>query len=351
MIKELTLEQEKLIPVYQEKYKQAALCTEPIDRQKAADAVKAAYGEIGRKEPEIRFFDSPYSALTFILSSQGEKLRKSLGIKLGRSLANYLDRQLNTYLSGQLIEPLKPLPWWVLLLHRRHQLINQLELHLKKQSKSKLKRQVSSKLNNCVPVDERTIKSISCQFLIEVRECDYNQTSWKIFKMMAENCGWIFPYENVCLICDRPTKISVDSEMRLHAEAEPALQFADGYELYSHHGVTLPEKYGKIHPEHWQAKWILEEENAEVRRALIQGIGYTRICQELQAVELDTWQDYHLLKIDDNLDIEPIYMLKMTCPSTGFIHALRVPPNLGSAREAIGWVNWEIDPEEFAIQT
>ena len=139
--------------------------------------------------------------------------------------------------------------------------------------------------------------------------------------------------------------------MRLHAEAEPALQFADGYELYFHHGVTLPEKYGKIHPEHWQAKWILEEENAEVRRALIQEIGYTRICQELQAVELDTWQDYHLLKIDDNLDIEPIYMLKMTCPSTGFIHALRVPPNLRSAREAIGWVNWDIDPEEFAIQT
>ena len=64
MIAELTPEQEKLIPVYQEKYKQAALCNKPIDRQKAADAVKAAYGEIGRKEPEIRFFDSPYSALT-----------------------------------------------------------------------------------------------------------------------------------------------------------------------------------------------------------------------------------------------------------------------------------------------
>jgi len=41
----------------------------------------------------------------------------------------------------------------------------------------------------------------------------------------------------------------------------------------------------------------------------------------------------------------------MTCPSTGFIHALRVPPNLTSAREAIGWANWDIDPEEFSVQT
>ncbi|MEO1185755.1 MAG: hypothetical protein AAFX46_14210 [Cyanobacteria bacterium J06636_27] len=40
----------------------------------------------------------------------------------------------------------------------------------------------------------------------------------------------------------------------------------------------------------------------------------------------------------------------MTCPSTGYIHFLRVPPDIISAREAITWINWEIDPEEFEIQ-
>ena len=48
---------------------------------------------------------------------------------------------------------------------------------------------------------------------------------------------------------------------------------------------------------------------------------------------------------------EDIYLLKMTCPSTGFIHALRVPPDMRSAKEAIRWVNWDIDPEEFSVQT
>jgi internalin A len=28
-----------------------------------------------------------------------------------------------------------------------------------------------------------------------------------------------------------------------------------------------------------------------------------------------------------------------------------VPPNLASARKAIRWVNWDIDPEEFSVQT
>lgn len=52
-----------------------------------------------------------------------------------------------------------------------------------------------------------------------------------------------------------------------------------------------------------------------------------------------------------NVDIEPIYLLKMICPSTGFIHVLRVPPDIQSAKEAIRWVNWGTDLEEFSIQT
>jgi hypothetical protein len=87
-----------------------------------------------------------------------------------------------------------------------------------------------------------------------------------------------------------------------------------------------------------------------VRRLLIQEIGYDRICSELQATQLDSEQEYTLLRIDD-ADVEPMYLLKMTCPSTRFIHALRVPPNISSAREAIRWVNWGIDPLEFAVQT
>jgi len=150
---------------------------------------------------------------------------------------------------------------------------------------------------------------------------------------------------------DRPIKLSFDEDYRLHAEAEPAIQLADGYSLYSHHGVTLPEKYGTLHPHQWQAQWLLEEDNAELRRLLIQVIGYARVCQELQAQQLDFWQEYTLLKIDNDVDIEPIYLLKMTCPSTGFVHALRVPPDMKSAREAIRWVNWGIDPEEFGVQT
>jgi internalin A len=192
-----------------------------------------------------------------------------------------------------------------------------------------------------------------CGFTLDLKA----QELFHCQKHLFEECGWILPFEKICIICDRPLHIRFDAENRLHAEGEPAIAFADGYSLYFHHGVKLPEEYGKVHPDRWQAEWLLSEENAELRRLLIQRIGYDRICQELEVTELDSWQEYTLLSIefDDDFDDEgnakPVYLLKMTCPSTGFIHALRVPPDMRSAKEAIRWVNWDIDPEEFSVQT
>ena len=105
---------------------------------------------------------------------------------------------------------------------------------------------------------------------------------------------------------------------------------------------------------------MLNEKNAELRRILIQSIGYDRICKELGAIELDSWNEYTLLEINDYTEInpehpqnysEPMYLLKMTCPSTGFIHFSRIPPDINSARTAITWINWGIDPEDFSVQS
>jgi leucine-rich repeat protein SHOC2 len=95
----------------------------------------------------------------------------------------------------------------------------------------------------------------------------------------------------------------------------------------------------------------LDEKNAEIRQVLIQQIGYDRICQELDAIDIDTWREYTLLKIGADIDEESMVLLKMTCPSTGHIHILRVPPEMTSAEAAITWVNHGIHPDQFIIQT
>jgi leucine-rich repeat protein SHOC2 len=112
----------------------------------------------------------------------------------------------------------------------------------------------------------------------------------------------------------------------------------------------------------WKAEWLLDEDNAEIRRLLIEQIGYEKICNELDAITLDNWREYTLLKIDkvetiyeedgyEPIDREPMLLLKMTCPSTNHLHILRVPPEMISAEAAITWVNHGIHPDEFVVQT
>jgi leucine-rich repeat protein SHOC2 len=115
-------------------------------------------------------------------------------------------------------------------------------------------------------------------------------------------------------------------------------------------GVDLPKRYLTKFSD-WEPKWLLDEDNAEIRKVLIEHVGYDRICQKLGVIELDTWREYTLLKIEYGVDIEPIVLLKMICPSTGHIHILRVPPEMDGAESAITWINWGIHPNEIAIAT
>jgi hypothetical protein len=187
----------------------------------------------------------------------------------------------------------------------------------------------------------------------------------KLFLNTAMYLEWVILFDEICIVSDRP-QVKFDSQGQLHAEGEPAFMFPDGFSRrYFNHGIELPEYMGSVHPHQWKAEWVLQERNAELRRILIQEIGYSRLCQELQAEELDSWREYTLLrlpiydyfatsrqsKVPSTEATDTMYLLKMTCPSTSFVHILRVPPSMQQAREAATWVNWGIDPESFTHET
>jgi leucine-rich repeat protein SHOC2 len=124
--------------------------------------------------------------------------------------------------------------------------------------------------------------------------------------------------------------------------------------------IDLPRRYWTKLSE-WRSEWLIDENNIELRQKLIERLGYDRICKELNAITVDGWREYTLLKIDglqkiydfddQPIGVEPMMLLKMTCPSTAHIHILRVPPEMKSAEESITWVNHGIHPDRFSIQT
>ncbi len=348
-----TPEQKALIEECRHSWESLANSTKPIDAPKATAAVKAAYDILGLEAPEITFCSSPKEAL-----AQIQMLQTSNKTEFNELLEKQVKDAVCPF---SLINELwSEVSRFNIFTDRWEQLEQQLYKELDAYWKY-----LSSKVTTTNLVQALTFLDFYVSGLGIVLKPEAQKFFEAVKQLLAE-CGWIFAFENVCYVCSRPCQFRLDSKYRFHAEAESALEFPDGYKLYSYHGVTLPEKYGKIHPANWRSQWFLEEDNAELRRVLIQGIGYARICEELEATELDCWQEYTLLRINADIDgfdsddfeadrdapkKEDIYLLKMTCPSTGFIHGLRVPPDVRSAKEAIRWVNWDIDPEEFSVQT
>lgn len=356
-IKRINLHQEEMIPFYRDKWQKIALKLGPISRQEVTETVKKMYAYLDREAPEIFFYDSIDAAFQKFVdipvsSRLNYQIERRIKVELYEELYGELKTQLGISLANELASKFSASTTYsklVLPLHRqmRDKLGNEKGNKGTKRMGSHLRRS----WGNCLQ-PEGLFEYVSLlDFCANVLNCQYDRSKWELLQSIVKYCGWTYTFEGICLACDRPLKLSFDGEQKLHAEGEPALEFADGYSLYSYHGVTLPEKYGKLHPHQWKVQWLLEESNAELRRVLMQGIGYGRICQELPTLELNYWQEYTLLKIETHIDREPIYLLKMTCPSTGLMHVLRVPPTVRSAREAIRWVNWGTAPEEFSVQS
>jgi hypothetical protein len=92
---------------------------------------------------------------------------------------------------------------------------------------------------------------------------------------------------------------------------------------------------------------------------------YARLCQELGTRVLDSWQEYTLIRLPIHDDpscaalwlgpsivdgLEATYVLKTICPSSGKVYAVRVPPNLSSAKEAASWIDRGINSEPSAVK-
>ncbi|MEL7406702.1 MAG: DUF6745 domain-containing protein, partial [Cyanobacteria bacterium J06558_2] len=142
-------------------------------------------------------------------------------------------------------------------------------------------------------------------FCISELKCTIDLQKWNAFQKLMTHCGSVWFYENACIICDRPTKVSFDDKGRLHGEGSPAIQFVDGFSVYAFENVRLPEKYGKVHPSQWETQWLLEGNYADIIGILIENIGYERINRELNEYSLTPQDRYELLRTNlyDKVDL------------------------------------------------
>lgn len=166
---------------------------------------------------------------------------------------------------------------------------------------------------------------------------------------LAKTTGWIWPYENFCIMTERPLELVRDNRFRIHAEDKMCMRFGDNWGLYAWHGVLVPP-YVILLPEPLTFDLIESEVNAEVRRVLIERFGLENYLREGKVLKLHQDKAGILYRMNLESD-EPILVVRVqnsTPEPDGSIkeYFLRVPPNMVRAKQAVAWT-FGLTEEEY----
>lgn len=103
-------------------------------------------------------------------------------------------------------------------------------------------------------------------------------------------------------------------------------------------------------PETLKSEEALAEPNAEVRRVMIERIGFERFLQDSGARVLhedtDPGGPRQLLQVDLAGD-EPLVCVSVRCPSTNRHYLIRVPPKMRTCHQAVAWTAGFDDPNDY----
>lgn len=85
------------------------------------------------------------------------------------------------------------------------------------------------------------------------------------------------------------------------------------------------------------AEYITKIRSAVIRRFCLEHFGYARFLTESKYEVTDKDGDRELVRIDWHRREEPLYLVRVRCPTLGIFYALRVPPHMKTARQAVAW--------------
>jgi len=125
----------------------------------------------------------------------------------------------------------------------------------------------------------------------------------------ARHGGFRVMHDEFCMVSDFPKQLHKDAENRPHNDSGPSHEWRDGWKLYHIHGVRVPALVVE-HPEQITVQMIDAEENAEVRRIMIERYGQSRYLIDAGAAVLNS-DDYGVLLRREVKDDEPIVMVRV----------------------------------------
>ncbi|MFE3718641.1 DUF6745 domain-containing protein [Streptomyces cyaneofuscatus] len=312
-------------------WRDVAAATGAADRAAAEEGVRRAYRTAGLAEPErIVWAESPRAAVEAV-----EKLADA-----GRSVREEVRTRPWAEERRRMYDELGPAGWSALWSATGAQLW-ETTAALAERIRSGVVADLAGK-----PEDEGVVRLLLLDAVLGQHDAawlaafDGRSDRLTGLAEVARNAGWWWPYERAVVISERPEVLHRDEAGRLDHGAGPALAYRDGFALYAWRGMPVPAAFlaelASLTPQR-----IREEENAELRRVMLEFYGYDRYLTESGAepVHRDETGILWRIALDGDEDVVMVEVVNSTPEPDGThrTYWLRVPPATRTAKDGVAW--------------
>lgn len=306
MITSLTPEQEALLPVVRDEWLAIGLSCEPANRAEAEDGVRMAYEAVNLTPPQrIFWFDSPWAGV------EGQARLRAIA-----DLGEGADE--NSAAFQEAVKKYKRAYYDGLIYGQHDSFFSWID--------------VAARLG----VENLEI----ADGLIKV----------------AKNAGWWWAFDDTAVMTDRAEYLERDAQGALHSANRMALQYRDGWGLWSWHGRRVPE-WVITNP---TVEQIVAEENVEIRRCAIEAIGWDQFIAKAELRKIgesmqdpgNPGQEISLYDVPERLWGSPVRLLLCVNGSTERNgtrrrYGLTVPSDVPDPLAAAAWT-YRLSREEYA---
>jgi hypothetical protein len=125
----------------------------------------------------------------------------------------------------------------------------------------------------------------------------------RAYEETIQSACWWWPHADFIMVCERPAEIHRElvnpaiprgwGSHRLHNDSGPAVGWKN-WAIYAIHGIRVPE-HVVMRPDMITLAEIDAEENAEIRRVMIERFGYERYCREAKLQLVDSCPADHAM--------------------------------------------------------
>ena len=204
LIEKLTETEENKISLYRIKWQKLASTPIPLNRSLVKEVIQLVYSVQNLSPPTILFYSSPSKAIKPILSGKfGNSLAKTFSISYEETLFTQVYNQITPKIFSELDRRILSLLNYKLLPIKitNSELLYPLIKPLLRSQRNRLK--------NCIKPDEWMPRGSFLDFCISVLHCTHSSTQWQVFQLLAQYCGWLYPYRQACIVCERPSQIEL----------------------------------------------------------------------------------------------------------------------------------------------